>query len=154
MVVVHRDKLRSRRISDFVTRRIGSDLVPDRLHFHGQGPAVIVNDSLLYGQTRSGVTVLIKQGGVNRTRVGNQVPVTVIQKENQLSPSDNTLRSIRRVIREKSHAESRLETGSSSGESYRRSSGRTTVKKTTSAGKSSRVKTTSESKTVVKKKKK
>lgn len=158
VVVVRRDKLRSHRIADFTTRKIGSDLVEDRLHFHGQGPAVIVGDSLLYGKTRNGVTVLIKQGGVTRTRVGGPVPVTVVKKENQLSPSENTLRSIRRVIREKSHTEGRIDSGSSSGDSYRGSSGHATVKKSSGAGKSSRVKTTSKagsgSKTVVKKKKK
>lgn len=160
VAVVHRDRLRSHRIGDFITRRIGSDLVEDRLHFHGQPPVVRINDPLLYGRTRSGKTILIKQGSVSRTQVDPRVPVVIHSKSGDAPSMEASLRSVRRVIREKSGSGVSIDSGVSSSGSgsesrvVRRSSSSGSSKGKSSSAKSSSSKGgSSGSKTVVKKKK-
>ncbi len=151
VVIVHRDRFRSSRMSDFITRRIGSDLIEDRLQFRGREPLVLINDPLLQGRTRSGKTVLIKQSSVRRTQVDSTIPVVVPKRGDDRPPMDDSLRSVRKVIREKTPPRVQTETsGSSSGSSR----SPVTIKKSGSDRSSAPPpKGSSGSKTVIKKKK-
>jgi len=101
VVVVHRDHIRSGRISELITRKIGSDLIEDRLHFHGRAPSVLIHDPLLHGRTRSGKVVLIKQNSVRRTQVDGSIPAEIHRKTAERPSMDDSLRSVRKVIRQK-----------------------------------------------------
>lgn len=110
VVVVHKSRFRSNRIGDFITRKVGSDLIEDRLHFRGRAPIVLIADPLLHGRTASGKTVLIKQSSIKRTPIDTTKPVLVPGRDNEKGHMEDSLRSVRKVIRKKNDAGIGLET--------------------------------------------
>jgi hypothetical protein len=126
---------------------------------------VHIADPVLRGTTRSGKTILIKQGAVSRTRVESTVPVTVHGKGGEGWSMEESLRSVRRVIREKEGSGISIDAGQDTGSSETRvirrsssdsssgSSAGGSVKSRASVKGSSSGKSSSESKTAVKKKK-
>ncbi len=111
VVVVHRDRLRSQRIGEHITRKIGSDLIQDRIHFRGKAPLVVVHEPLLQGRTRSGKTVLLKKGAVKRTPVDPKVPLIIPEKTDERPSMEDSIRSVRRVVREKGETSVQVDAG-------------------------------------------